>query len=58
MNMASAVHDKLLRYLRRCVGGEDHPFALPDIPVYLNELLARRTSAAASNLGSAENTSA
>jgi len=34
------VHDKLLRYLRRCVGGEDHAFALPDIPVYLNELLA------------------
>jgi type IV secretion system protein VirB4 len=34
------VHDKLLRYLRRCVGGEDHPFTLPDIPAYLNELLA------------------
>jgi type IV secretory pathway VirB4 component len=34
------VHDRLLRYLRRCVSGEDHPFALPDIPCYLNELLA------------------
>ena len=34
------VHDNLLRYLRRCVGGEDHLFALPEIPVYLNELLA------------------
>jgi type IV secretion system protein TrbE len=34
------VHDKLLRYLRRCVGGEDYPFTLPDIPVYLNDLLA------------------
>ncbi len=34
------VHDKLLRYLMRCVAGEDHPVALPDIPVYLNELLA------------------
>ncbi|MGA2600805.1 MAG: conjugal transfer protein TrbE [Bryobacteraceae bacterium] len=36
----SRVHDRLLRYLRRCVSGEDHPFALPDIPYYLNELLA------------------
>jgi type IV secretion system protein TrbE len=37
----SQVHDRLLRYLRRfCVSGEDHPFALPDIPCYLNELLA------------------
>jgi type IV secretion system protein VirB4 len=34
------VRDKLLQYLRRCVGGEDHPFALPEIPVYLNDLLA------------------
>ena len=33
-------HDTLLRYLRRCVSGEDHPFALPEIPCYLNELLA------------------
>lgn len=33
-------HDTLLRYFRRCITGEDHPFALPDIPVYLNELLA------------------
>src|SRR5580658_6407759 len=36
----SQVHDRLLRYIRRCVSGEDHPFALPDIPSYLNELLA------------------
>ena len=36
----SQTHDRLLRYLRRCVSGEDHPFALPDIPCYLNELLA------------------
>jgi hypothetical protein len=36
----SHVHDDLLRFLRRCVSGEDHPFALPDIPCYLNELLA------------------
>jgi type IV secretion system protein VirB4 len=34
------VHDKLLRYFRRCVTGEDHPFSLPEIPVYLNEILA------------------
>jgi type IV secretion system protein VirB4 len=34
------VHDQLLRYLRRCVTGEDHPFALPEVPVYLNEILA------------------
>jgi len=33
-------HDRLLRYLRRCIGGVDHPFALPEIPCYLNELLA------------------
>jgi type IV secretion system protein VirB4 len=34
------VRDRLLRYFRRCITGEDHPFALPDIPVYLNEVLA------------------
>ena len=34
------IHDRLLRYLRRCVSGDDHPFALPEIPCYLNELLA------------------
>src|SRR5438552_5227879 len=34
------VHDRLLRYLRRCINGIDHPFALPDIPSYLNEILA------------------
>jgi type IV secretion system protein VirB4 len=33
-------HERLLRYFRRCITGEDHPFALPDIPVYLNEVLA------------------
>jgi len=36
----SQVNDRLLRYLRRCVSGEDHLFALPNIPCYLNELLA------------------
>jgi type IV secretion system protein VirB4 len=34
------VHDRLLRFLRRCISGLDHPFALPDIPCYLNETLA------------------
>jgi type IV secretion system protein TrbE len=34
------VHDRLLRYLRRCIAGQDHPFALPDIPCFLNEVLA------------------
>src|SRR6185312_1434534 len=34
------VHDRLLRYLRRCISGVDHPFALPEIPCYLNEVLA------------------
>ena len=33
-------HDNLLRHLRRCVCGDDYPFAVPDIPVYLNEVLA------------------
>ena len=32
--------DRLLRYFRRCIGGDDYPFALPEIPVYLNEVLA------------------
>lgn len=34
------IQDEMLRYIRRCVTGADHPFALPDIPVYLNEVLA------------------
>jgi len=34
------VHDRLLRFLRRCINGLDHPFALPEIPCYLNEILA------------------
>jgi type IV secretion system protein VirB4 len=33
-------HDRLLRYLRRCISGVDHSFALPEIPCYLNEILA------------------
>lgn len=33
-------HDRLLRYFRRCIAGEDYPFALPEIPVFLNEVLA------------------
>jgi type IV secretion/conjugal transfer VirB4 family ATPase len=33
-------HDQLLRYVRRCITGDDHPFAFPEIPAYLNEVLA------------------
>ncbi len=32
--------DQLLRFMRRCVQGDDFPFELPEAPVYLNELLA------------------
>jgi type IV secretion system protein VirB4 len=34
------LYDTFLRYLRRCISGNDHPFALPEIPCYLNEILA------------------
>jgi type IV secretion/conjugal transfer VirB4 family ATPase len=34
--------DQLLRYLRRCVTGEDHPFQVPEIPVHLNDIIAGR----------------
>jgi type IV secretion system protein VirB4 len=34
------VYDGLLRYLRRSISGHDHPAALPEIPCYLNDLLA------------------
>jgi len=37
---AHHIHDRLLRYLRRCISGVDHPFALPEVPCYLNEILA------------------
>jgi type IV secretion system protein VirB4 len=32
--------DNLLRYLRRCVCGQDYPLALPEFPFCLNDLLA------------------
>lgn len=32
-------HDNLLRYLRRCVTCEDHPFALPECPAFLNDII-------------------
>ena len=34
------VQDRLLRYVRRCISGDDHPFAVPEIPVFLNDVLA------------------
>jgi type IV secretion system protein VirB4 len=40
-DLAGANHyDSLLRYLRRCVCGQDYPLALPEFPCYLNDLLA------------------
>jgi len=33
-------HDRLLGYLRRCINGIDHAFALPEVPVFLNDVLA------------------
>ena len=33
-------HDSLLRYVRRTIVRRDHPFTLPQIPCYLNEILA------------------
>jgi type IV secretion system protein VirB4 len=33
-------YDTLLRYIHRCITGDDHPFALPEIPCFLNDLLA------------------
>ena len=32
--------DGLLAYLSRCISGIDQPFALPEFPCYLNEILA------------------
>jgi type IV secretion system protein VirB4 len=33
-------YDNLLRYLRRCVSGQDHLLVSPEFPCYLNDLLA------------------
>lgn len=32
--------DDLLRFIRRCVCADDYPFVLPEVPVYLNELVS------------------
>ena len=37
---ARVIHDSLLRYLHRCVTGPDHLFVLPEIPIYLNQVIA------------------
>jgi type IV secretion system protein VirB4 len=34
------VHDRLLRYVHRCVTTLDHPLVRPDIPIHLNDVLA------------------
>jgi type IV secretion system protein TrbE len=33
------VYDDLHRYIRYCVLGQDHPFVVPDVPAFLNELI-------------------
>jgi type IV secretion system protein VirB4 len=38
----TVVHDELLRYVRRCVTGEDFPFVQPEIPVFLHDLIGCR----------------
>jgi type IV secretion system protein VirB4 len=32
--------DRLLRYIHRCLTGNDHPIAVPEIPIHLNDLLS------------------
>ena len=34
------IYDDFLRYARRCVTGEDFPFAVPENPIFLNQYLA------------------
>jgi type IV secretion/conjugal transfer VirB4 family ATPase len=33
------LYDDLHRYVRHCILGEDYPFLLPEIPVFLNQLI-------------------
>jgi type IV secretion system protein TrbE len=49
-------YDELLRYLRRCLTGSDHPFVLPDIPCFLTMPLPAPTFTEASGLESATDT--
>jgi type IV secretion system protein VirB4 len=37
---SSRAQDRLLRYIHRCLTGNDHPIAAPEIPVHLNDLLS------------------
>jgi type IV secretion system protein VirB4 len=37
---SSRAQDLLLRYIHRCLTGNDHPIAAPAIPVHLNDLLS------------------
>ena len=34
------VQDELLQYVHRCITTLDHPMMLPEIPAYLNDMLA------------------
>lgn len=36
------LQDDLLRFVRRCVVGEDFPFVMPEIPAFLHELIGCR----------------
>ena len=36
----SQLFDEFLQYVRRCIASEDYPFAVPDVPAYLNQYLA------------------
>jgi type IV secretion system protein TrbE len=37
---AAQPFDSFLQYVRHCITGENYPFALPEIPIYLNQYLA------------------
>lgn len=50
--------DEFLRYVRHCITGEDYPFAVPEVPAYLNQYLAPDdfTGGAAPQIGDPLNT--
>jgi type IV secretion system protein VirB4 len=38
--VSTRTQDRLLRYVHRCLTGNDHPIAAPEIPVHLNDLIS------------------
>jgi type IV secretion system protein VirB4 len=38
--VSTHAQDRLLRYIHRCLTGNDHPIGAPEIPVHLNDLLS------------------